>query len=213
MNPSRFNEIEQKFQEWVLQAQQNPPLSSKRQWALGQLVNEILRSRQLCYPQRGRFPGFYKEIYDEAVQDLLLFVCQNIEKYNPERGAVLTWLNMLLERRFFREAIPKVMGRQDMQRMTLEDLDHLASPDKSQTLTEILEELVELDPGDRFKNEHIEHQPAINFQAVLKRRISGHSWKEIAAEFHSKIPTISSFYYRCLTKFSSSLKEYCIDHK
>ncbi len=160
----------------------------------------------------GAVLGIYDDIYDEAVQDLLLYVCQNIDKYDPERASVMAWVNMLLDRRFFREAIPKVLGKQDTQRMTLFDLDKLAPPENTRTLTDVLQEYIELDPENLFKQEHIVDRPTANFQALLTRRVAGKSWKEIAAEFSLKIPTVSSFYYRCLTKFSPKLKEYCIDH-
>lgn len=211
MNQTGVDELDQQLKSLILQAQRHPSLSLERQSALRHLVNGILQSGKLCHPQRGRFSGIYQEIYDEALQELLLYVCQNVEKYNPDRGTVMTWVNMLLERRFFREAIPRVMGQQDLKRLTLDDLDTLVSPENPPTLTEILQEWVDSDPDHLFRREHIEHQPEASFQALLKRRIAGTSWKEIATEFNLKIPTVSSFYYRCLTKYSTLLKQYCLD--
>lgn len=209
MNQTELDEFNQQLGQLALSAQQHPPLSPERQSALRSLVQAILRSGRLCRPQQGKFSGFYQDIYDEALQELMLFICQHIERYNPERGTVMAWVNMLLERRFFREAIPKVLGRQDVQRVTLSDLDNLTAPEPQETLTEKLKACVDQDPEDILKAEYIKDHPAATFQVLLQRRILGKSWKEISAEFDLKIPTVSSFYYRCLTKFSTRLKEYC----
>ncbi|MBD2066432.1 sigma-70 family RNA polymerase sigma factor [Leptolyngbya sp. FACHB-671] len=209
MNQTELDEFNQQLGQLALSAQQHPLLSPERQSALRSLVQAVLRSGRLCRPQQGKFSGFYQDIYDEALQELMLFICQHIERYNSERGTVMAWVNMLLERRFFREAIPKVLGRQDVQRVTLSDLDNLTAPEPQETLTEKLKACVDQDPEDILKAEYIKDHPAATFQVLLQRRILGKSWKEISAEFDLKIPTVSSFYYRCLTKFSTRLKEYC----
>ncbi|MCA1993700.1 MAG: sigma-70 family RNA polymerase sigma factor, partial [Coleofasciculus sp. S288] len=71
-------------------------------------------------------------------------------------------------------------------------------------------ECIDSDPENLFKKEHIENYPAANFQALLKQRLSGKSWKEVSSELDIKVSTITSFYSRCLNKFSSKLKEYCL---
>jgi DNA-directed RNA polymerase specialized sigma24 family protein len=211
MNKTGKDELDEQLKQLALVAQQHPPLTSKRQLALTKLVNGILQSGRLCHPHRGQFLHCYEDIYDEALQELLLYICQNIDKYNPERGSVMAWCNVLLERRFFKEAIPKIIDKQSIKKMTLADLDNLASPEEPPVLTEIVRKCIESDPEELFKKEHIENYPAANFQALALRRVLGKSWKEIAAEFDMKIPTVSSFYYRCLNKFSDKLKAYCMD--
>jgi DNA-directed RNA polymerase specialized sigma24 family protein len=210
MNQTGLDEFDEQLRQIAVSAQQHPALSAGRQVALRSLVQAILRSGRLCHPQRGKFSGFYQDIYDEALQELMLFICQHIDRYDSERGSVMAWVNMLLERRFFKEAIPRVMGRPDMKRVTLSDLDDLTSPEPQETLTDKLKACIEQDPEDVLKAECIKDHPAATFQALLQRRILGQSWKDISVEFDLKIPTVSSFYYRCLTKFSSRLKEYCV---
>jgi DNA-directed RNA polymerase specialized sigma24 family protein len=213
MKKTEFDELNEQLKQLALTAQQHPRLTLGRQLALRKLVNGILQSGRLCRPQSGQFSGVYKDIYDEARQDLMLYVCQNIDNYDPERGSVMTWVNILLERRFFKEAIPKILDKQGLKRMSLSDLDNLAPPEESETLIEDLKECIDLDPENLFKKEYIENYPSANFQALVKRRISGKSWKDISAEFDIKVSTISSFYSRCLNKFSSKLKEYCIGYE
>jgi len=212
MNKTGFDELDEQLRQLALVAQQHPPLTPERQLALRKLINGILKSGRLCRPKSSQFSGAYQDIYDEALQELLLYICENIDKYNPERGSVMAWVNVLLERRFFKEAIPKILDKPNLTRMTLSDLDNLALPEETENLTDLLRECIELDPENLFKKEHVENYPAVSFQALMRRRILGKSWKDISAEFHLKTSTISSFYSRSLTKFSSKLQEYCLNH-
>ncbi|GAB4345082.1 MAG: hypothetical protein OHK0047_38320 [Leptolyngbyaceae cyanobacterium] len=195
----------------AIAAQQHPPGSLGRQTALRQLVDGIMRSKKLSYPQQGQFAGRYREIYDEAVQDLLLYICQNIQTYDSNRGSVLAWANMLLERRFFRQAIPKVLGKPALQCVSLDALEGMAAPQVAPSLTEVIKECIETDVKDLFKREYLQSDPAINFQTLVLKRLAGQSWDVIAAECGIKKGTISSFYSRCLKKFSNQLREYCIE--
>lgn len=210
MNQTVFEQLDEQLKQLATIAQQHPPLTKGRQLALTKLVNGIVQSGRLCHPQAGKFIGIYEDIYDEALQELLLYICQNIDKYNPQRGSVIAWCNVLLERRFFKEAIPKILGKQDLKKMSLSELDNFTSPEESPSLTELLKECIAQDSENLFKKEHIENHPQANFQTLALLRIRGKSWKEIAAECDLKISTVSSFYYWCLTKFSAKLKEYCI---
>ena len=210
MDKVQNNELDEQLKLLAISAQQHPPLTQGRQLAVRKLVNGIVQSGRLCRPQRGQFSGSYEDIYDEAVQELLLYICQNIEKYDSERGSVMAWVNVLLERRFFKEAIPKILGKPNLQKMTLSDLDNLAPSEETESLTEILKECIESDPDNLLKKEYLQNYPTANFQVLLQRRFSGKSWKEISAEFDINIKTLSSFYYRCVNKLSLRLREYCL---
>lgn len=203
------DELAEHLKQLATIAQQHPPFTQNWQVALTKLVNAIICSGKLCHPQSGNFPaGVYEDIYNEAKQDLLLYICQNIHKYNPERGTVIRWVNFLLERRFFPEAIPKILNERNVIQVTSED--DFVSYQVTKDLTEILRECIESDQGDIFKNKYIENYPQVNFQVLLQRRLSGKSWKEISAEFQINLKTVSSFYYRCINQFRSKLKEcYC----
>jgi DNA-directed RNA polymerase specialized sigma24 family protein len=209
MNQMRKDELDEQLKQLAKLAQQHPPLTQGRQLALTHLVQTILKSGRLCRPHQGQFLHRYEEIYEEAQQELLFYVCQKIDKYDPERAGVMAWCNFLLERRFFIEAIPKVLDKQGIQKMTLADLDNFALPEAPPVLAEVIKECIESDSENLFKNTHIENHPEANFQALSKQRLEGKSWKEISEEFGIKIPTISSFYYRCLNRFASNLKECC----
>ncbi|MBD2778925.1 sigma-70 family RNA polymerase sigma factor [Iningainema tapete] len=213
MNQTSIAEIDVLLQQLASTAQQYPPLAEQRQLALTKLVNTIVQSGRLYYPQRGQFSAdVYEDIYNEALQELLLYICQNIDNYNPERGSVMTWVNVLLDRRFFKEAVRKFFGQKNVTNITDAQLDNLAPPEKPQDITEILIECIKSDPEDIFKKEHIREYPQANFQALALERILGKSWKEIAAEYNLNIYTVRSFYYRCLNKFTDKIKTYCLDY-
>ena len=205
----RADELNQQLQAIALTAQRYPPLSKGRQAALRQLVSGILRSGSLCRPQKGKFSGVYEDIYAEARQELLLYICKNVDRYSPDRGTVMTWVNMLLTRRFFREAIPRVIGRPETKRVTLPDLENVAAPSANASLTDSLKEAVEADPENLFRSAHIRNCPSATFQTLLKRRLADQSWDSIAEEFGISVSTASNFYYRCSAKFLPKLKEYC----
>lgn len=102
MNSTSINKIDILLQELASTAQQYPQLSEQRQIALTKLVRIILHSGKLCYPQRRQYStNIYEDIYNEALQELFLYICQNIDKYDSERSSVIRWVNFLLERRFF----------------------------------------------------------------------------------------------------------------
>lgn len=195
----------------AITAQQHPPGSQGRRVALRQLVDTIVRSKKLGYPQRGQFPGQYHEIYDEAVQNLLLYICQNIHKYDPNRGSILAWANMLLDRRFFRDAAADIRGKPPRQRLPIDDLEGLVAPQETPSLTEVIRECIETDATNLFKHEYLQNCPSVTFQILVLKRLAKQSWDSIADEFGVKKGTISSFYSRCLKKFSDQLREYCIE--
>lgn len=208
MNQKEKDKLDELLKQLALIAQQHPPLTQERQLALAKLVQVILRSGKLCRPQLGKFITRYDEIYEEARQELLLYICRNIHKYDVERGEVMAWCNVLLERRFFREATVKVLGKPEVQKMTLADLDNLPSPEEeAPIITDIINEYITLDPENLFKNTYIRNHPEANFQALAKQRFAGESWKNISEKLKLKIPTISQFYYRSLKKFAPTLKK------
>ncbi|MGH2415127.1 MAG: hypothetical protein ACRDEA_15835, partial [Microcystaceae cyanobacterium] len=165
----------------------------------------ILHSGRLWHPQKD---PFYQDIYDEARQNLMLYICQEIERYNPERASVMAWVNTLLYKRFFREAIAQARNNPVKTKLTLSNLQALALSEQTPLKSEQIREFIELDPEDCFKNEWIENHPEANFQVLLRRRIVGDSWKNISADLGTPISTLSSFYQRCLQKFTFKFKEY-----
>jgi hypothetical protein len=212
-----MNNVDEHLKQLAVEAQGYPPKTKQRQKALAKLVSAIQHSGMLARPYRGCFQGFYEEIYAEASQRLFCHICEKIDTYDTERE-VLQWANFLLKKRFFIEASRTVMptvhkgvDQKQITRLTIDDLDRNnpieddnGNPSLSQEVIECLED----DPEGIFKSTYAANNPAANFQFLAIKIVSGYSWKEISAELGIKIPTLSSFYQRCLVKFAPKFKEY-----
>jgi hypothetical protein len=203
----------------ALEAQQHPCQSPQRQRALADLVTEIWRSRRLVRPYQGQFQGMYEEIYAEARQRLFLYLCEQIDRYNPEHE-VMQWANFLMKQRFFVEASRDLLQtsskgrhRQPIKRMTLVDLDQqaaIAGHSQSASLSEEVIQCIREDPEELFVRAYIEKKPHAHFQYIALQFLGGHSWKDISAELDVKVVTLSSFYQRCLVKFAPKFREYLL---
>ncbi len=209
-----MHEVDAHLKKLAVEAQHHPPKSLKRQRALARLVSAIQKSGQLCVPYPGQFKGFHADIYDEAKQRLFCHICEKIDTYDPSRE-VLQWANFLLRRRFFIEAsrdimptAPRCVKHQAIKRLTIDDLERNNPTEVNLSLSQQVIECIEADTEGIFKGTYTSKNPAANFQFLALQILSGYSWKEISAELGIKIPTLSSFYQRCLTKFASKLKEY-----
>ncbi|MUG91322.1 sigma-70 family RNA polymerase sigma factor [Scytonema sp. UIC 10036] len=206
---------EQQLKELALKAQQYPLGTMARRVALSKLIDSIYRSSKLCHPYRGQFPKVYKHIYEEAVQDLFLYLCKNIDKYDPQRGEFMTWVNMLLSQRFFKEAIPKIVGKSNeiqLENSFLENLEDLTiENDEENYISQFrkIREYIEKDSRGIFRQTHITNHPKANFQEIAIKRWSGTSWKAISDELGIPIPTLSNFYRRSLEKFRYEFRDFC----
>lgn len=205
-NDSYAENLEAQLQMLVKSAQENPSLSQHRQQALEALIKTVLRSRQLWYP---RSEQFYPEVYDEALQNLWLYVCQELDRYDAKLGRVMAWLNMLLRRRFYPEAYSQ-FSKYYYKRV--ENLARLSSEviltDNSILLSQKIKECVELDPEGIFQQSHIENNARANFQELLRRRLSGQKWSDISQELEIGVSTLSNFYQKCIKKYSQKFQEY-----
>ncbi|MDL5052072.1 sigma-70 family RNA polymerase sigma factor [Oscillatoria laete-virens NRMC-F 0139] len=222
MNSTSREELGDQLEQLAIQAQKHPPTTQERQKALSKLVGCLWGSGKLYRPPQSRLPmnfyGAYEEIYAEARQELFLHICQRIEEYDPERGAVLTWVNLLMDRRFFNHAIAKFRNIRDKRvgkiQLTLDDLDcfeveNLANPEPDDVpLSEKLRDLIEADPEGKFQQAAIEKYPNVTFQLLMLKRLSSQSWSEISQETEIGIPTLSSFYQRNLKKFAPIIQQY-----
>ncbi|MEC4813023.1 MAG: sigma-70 family RNA polymerase sigma factor [Scytonema sp. PMC 1069.18] len=206
---------EYQLQELALKAQQHPLGSTARRIALSKLIDGIYRSRKLCYPYQGRFSQVYQHIYEEAVQDLFLYICKNIDKYDPNRAEFITWVNMLLTKRFFKEAVSKVVGKTNeikVETSFLENLEDTIPEDNEDDLISDFQKIrqyIEKDPKGIFRQTYIKSYPQVNFQKIAIKRWSGVSWKDISEELGVPIPTLSNFYRRSLEKFRIEFKDLC----
>ena len=193
----------------VAEAISYPRSSSKRQKKLNELVRLVSKSGKLW---RENVP-----YYNDALQQMWLYFCRNVEKYNPSRSSVITWLNYRLkwelqECRFKEEnkkgKFHRPYIREDGQ--TIDLLESLpAPPDNPLSILESTIEWVETDPEGKLKSVHIQNRPDLTCQILIRYRLPPEtSWEKLKVEFGVPISTLASFYKRqcipLLQKFGES---------
>ncbi len=209
MNSEDKHLQDEKLKALAIEAHLHPRRSPERQRALAQLVQKISNSGRLCRPRRGQFTESYEEIYGVAVQKLMLYICQRIENYKPQNGPVMRWVNFLLERQFFNEAVAEVMGQKKAQPglSLYEETQNPQNPESSPCLSELVRQVVVEDVNGIFTGTCVRGHSQANFRALFMRRIiEQQSWEQISTELGVKVSTLSDFYQRCLRQFASEIK-------
>jgi hypothetical protein len=212
-------QLDDRLRQLAIAAQHHPQGSSARRRALTELISVMQRSGKLSRPRRGQFPMLYEEIYAEALQRLFSFICERIDYYKPQQGEVLQWVNFLLSQRFFIEAsrdflptVYKGMDARTVKCLTLESLDqsnpYEINPQLVPHLSQEVKNCLEEDPEGLFSQAYIADHPAASFQYLALKRLEGYSWQDLSVELNIAIPTLSSFYQRCLTRLAPKLKTY-----
>lgn len=200
----RFNrdELDNRLKELALIAQNYLPQSASRRAALTRLHATIINSKKLWYPPKDRFNQY---LYDEAKQELWCYVCQFIEKYDPEKGTVIAWVNTLLDRRFYSKAEIEHFKTASAQNSCIEANQQ---EENKPSLLEEVWDYIELDPENIFKQEYVENHPEANFQALTRYRRCKIMWKDISHQMRIKTSTLINFYQRSIKKFAPKIKQY-----
>ncbi len=76
------------LQQLALEIQKYQPLTSDWQYAFQILTNAILLSDKLLHKV-----NIYHDVYEEAKNELWIWLYQNINTYNPSKGKFTAWLN------------------------------------------------------------------------------------------------------------------------
>jgi hypothetical protein len=183
----------------VVEACQHPPGSPPRQRHLTRVI-------RLVSPKLWRENTPY---YPDALQQTWVYFCKNIcIKYDPELGAVSTWLNAYLKRRlqdFYIQSQTRrqreVSSWQDKDGDLVDIVDAIADRDRSildgeKPLWQRVREWAET--NEELQHLHIEGHPEITARVLILRRLPPEAkWKDLAEEFGVKsLQTLSSFYRR-----------------
>ncbi|MGI0486443.1 hypothetical protein ACN4EK_13470 [Pantanalinema rosaneae CENA516] len=216
-----MEDFDQRLKHLAKEAQQHFG-TARGQTLLMQLWHEVYGSGRLYRPPKDKIPGTYEDIYDEAILQLLEYTLRNIGAYDAQKASVVGWMNMLLERRFIREAIQRFTNReQNFQRLSLADLDEdttkseieeIPVPREKPLPSELIQQCLSEDEGDRFKQACIPSYPSVNFQQIaLLHHVEGYSFKEIADQLQVPYTSLVSFYQRRLKQFTPIIRAYCLN--
>jgi hypothetical protein len=204
-------EFQHQLQDLVVAAKHHPARSLERKKQLTQVI-------RLIYPLIKRD---YNPDDAEVVQDALFFLVKNLDKFDPGRGCILTWLNPRL---FFgrRDAYLAKINQQrhetrldaalvDEENGWTKGVPEVAS--RNYGSLEMLDRVLawaQTDPNGTLRQTHLEGHPEINAQLLILLRLPlpETPWKEIAAKFGKSISALNSFYQRkclpLLREFGSS---------
>lgn len=193
-------------------AQQYPSLSKQRQEALEELFDELRRIQRQGRLWKPDDSKINEDIYEDAVQELSLYICQKIEKYDPHRASFLRWFNMLLPKKFYDLAYSKIGKNSASRFFKIHEVENLLNsfvkPDKTPSLLEEVKECINVDAEGFLKKEHIKGHPHVNFQLLIQRRLAGDSWKDISLDVQINIFHLNKFYHRSLKKLAVHIKKY-----
>lgn len=195
------------LQNLALAAQKHPPRSEWRQYALGELWQAIQLSGRLYYPHQTSVPAkLYNFIYQEALSQTFLYVCRNINKYDPTRSQLMTWINYRLNLTFI--DVKNKLINPNIQYFEPKYLDNVVANEDSTPLSEAIRQYIEDDPDNSFASQYIRNRPDANFRSIALARFSGKTWEELSSEFDLKLPTLSRFFCRSCDKFRYKFREF-----
>ena len=206
---------DEQLQQLALEAQRHPPQSPARSRALTQLIQAVQQSGKLSR-KKSDCP---QEFYDEALQEVWLYVYHKIDKYHPEKEPVINWINFVLKRRLIdaHKRHNKSGKESSLDRPIASSqpgmtyLDNLPQPDKTPLPSQLVRQCIEDDPDSFFANRHIRGNPQANFRTIALLRLEGKYWKDIAIAVGLKPQqesTVRSFYSRSCKHFASILQKY-----
>lgn len=198
--------------ELAIEAQKHPPLSRQRQIAINQLLNIIYKR---FYQKDSYYSYYYNQykintIYDEVVQQCLIYINKNIDKYNPELSSVITWVDGIFKYRLLdnlRDCKKKAITLSYPNEL-LEQIPAFNEYEQLESNAEKLIRIIKEDPDKIFENAYIRGHPNASFQYLMLSRSQGKSWQDIAEELNIGIQSLNSFFNRNLRKFTPKIREY-----
>lgn len=207
----------------ALAVQQQPRGSAARRIALNRLLCAIVLSGKLFC--RGRY-NFPPEVYDEALCKTLLYISKHIDRYDPTRAGVMTWVNKILNFKFI-DAIARYTKQQEQLKREVSldspvsssitsdfnttQLDMLAEPETTLWPSERVRDCLEKDPEGLFEQRHVRGHPKANFRAIALLYLEGKSWKEIAVAVGlpaNKWSVAQANFWRSCRYFAPKFKDY-----
>lgn len=182
-----MDDLNQTLQTLIAQACTHSPKSWERRQRLSEVHQLVMQS--------GKLWREFTPYYNDALQEMWEFCCQNPELYDPTLKSVITWLDDYLKKRLrnFRDARYRQQRREFMalHNESGEPNDPIATlpayPD-IQPVLDIWEKTlawVETDPEQVLCSTCFRKRGEVNCQALILRRFpSEMPWSEIAAEFN-----------------------------
>jgi len=128
--------MNERLEQLLTEVQRHVHQTERQQSALTQLVEVILRARKVGRSPVGQpLTGIYKEIYEQARQQLLCDIGDELNHYNPARISAREWSSNLRH-----QAFRKILDDAQLKKLAIEAQCH---PSQSELRQHALGELVE----------------------------------------------------------------------
>ena len=219
--------MDEVLQQLVAQAKAAPVGSSQRRIALSKLMNMVRRSDNIARQRNWSSIPNFQDIYDEALNETMMEICQKIDNYKPP-SPVMAWINNTFNFRFIdikekyeKKGVTYLPRRAKLNCIELDrevrfadsgnaqsQLENIAQPESGDSELRLLVNFVTDDPDRVFATAHIKHLPSATFQRILLMTCEGKSWQEIADLLATSVPTASSFYQRNLRNYLPYLQNH-----
>ena len=205
------NNLSQRLQRLIAEACSHPAKSSKRRQKLNEIVRVVMQS--------GRLWKENTAYYHDALQLTWMYCCQNLERYDPSRASLITWLNNYLKWRLedFRQQQAEseartVPAHRSGTEATTDSIANLPAPPDLPPMLEETRHWAETDSDEVLRNTLFRERPEINAQVLILQRLPPDTpWETIATEFQltsAEAKDLPKFYSRrclpLLRKFGSS---------
>jgi DNA-directed RNA polymerase specialized sigma24 family protein len=196
-------------------AKQHPLGSKRRNIAVTRLLMVIEGSGRLYCKGRDDYPP---EVYHETMQKLRAYVFRMIDRYDPTRAKMMTFINQKLNF-LFKEAIQNNQ-RNQQQEASLSTLISTQKGNSDRTLEDTvvsenyvylsdrLREMIEEDVENTFRSRCIRGRPEANFQAIALYMIEGYDRRGIAEMWGIPEQTVYAFFRRCCESFRPLFEKY-----
>ncbi len=165
----------------VAEACSHPPRSRDRQIELTKIYKFVVKSGQL-----------WKEdtpYYHDALQQTWLYLCQDLEKYNPARASIITWLDHDLKRRlghFYQQQVEeKAKFVLSSDKNTTELIENLSAPPNISPMLDETYAWTNSDANKVLRSTLFRERSDLSAQILILRRLPPDvtDWQTLAAEF------------------------------
>lgn len=202
-----MDDLNQILQSLVAEACNHPPKSLERRQVLSQVYCLVMQS--------GKLWKEYAPYYNDAVQEMWEFCCQNPELYDPTVKSVITWLDDYLKKRLrnFRDARYRQRNReiavlQNESGETTDAIANLPALPEIQPVLDIWQHTLDWVEQDHERDGVLcstcfRKRCEVNCQALILRRFPSETpWSAIAQNFNltpAEAKDLPKFYNRkCL---------------
>ena len=201
----------------IAEACQYPIGTVQRQRLLTQIISQIQKSGKIW---KGGAIGDEHAIddYHEALQQTWLYLCRNLNAYDPSQASVTTWLNHYLKYRLLnirqqrqqerlRSQPPSPPSTHCSEQDWIDPIDRIPSPPPPSTLLEDLTQWIHAN-ATTLQSKHVQHRRDINCYILILHRLPPETaWHELAQSLNTSISTLSNFYRReCLPRLRQFLE-------